>query len=162
MLKRRSKILIILLIVICICGCKDKNTDAYKFKNEYESLNNTLKSVNISEENPFIYKTQEEILSLIDNEKALVIFYGNANDEDSRSIVEPIIEASKKNGLTKIYYVKLDGNEYTINNEVINKTTLVGIVRKEIYQISNDESNINSIIEKVAIELSTCDINVGC
>ena len=160
---KRNKLLVLLFAIILICGCgKEKPKDSIEFKEEYESYNDSLKSVNINEDNPFMYKTHDEVLSLIDSEKALVIFYGDAKNEESRNIVEFIIKTAKEKGLSRIYYVPLNGGEYNIKNETINKTTLVGILRKEIYMLAETDADIVSTIEKIATELSKCDIDYGC
>ena len=71
---------LLLVTVVTISGCDtgskknkdiDKDTvsseDALKFKNDYESLNGvdnngkTIRSVNIPEDNPFVYKEASDI-----------------------------------------------------------------------------------------------------
>ena len=65
-----------LFLIVClllITGCKDKNSDAYKFKQEYESLNGTvsasgkqIREIIIEDNNPMIYKTADEIVEMIE------------------------------------------------------------------------------------------------
>ena len=163
--RRKSKILIVLLIVLLIVtGCKkdEKNLDAIRFKEEFEIYNDTLSKLDISEDNPFVYTN--DVYNLVENEKALVLFYANPKDENSRNIVESIIEKAKSSKLNKIYYIKMDEND---NNEVggvkIEKTpTLVSIIRKEVKETTSEKEKINLIIDPVVQELSTCDIDVGC
>ena len=38
-MKKITLIIIMILVIFCLGGCKGKNTDALKFKNEYENLN---------------------------------------------------------------------------------------------------------------------------
>ena len=161
--KRKSKIFLLLLItILLLTGCKDKNTDAYKFKEEFESLNNSLTKVNISEDNPFVYTN--DIYNAVENEKALVIFCASPKDEESRKIVESIIDYSSKHGLSKIYYINIDETDnLEIGGVKIEKIpSLIGIIRKQVTGVVNDKDSINTIIDPVITELSSCDIEQGC
>lgn len=161
--KRKSKIFLILLVsILLLTGCKDKNTDAYKFKEEFESYNDSLTKVNISDDNPFVYTN--DIYSAVENDKALVIFCANPKDEDSRKIVESIIDYSSKHGLSKIYYVEVNETDnLEIGGVKIEKIpSLMGIIRKQVTGVVNDKDSISTIIDPVVTELNTCDIEQGC
>lgn len=161
--KRKSKILIILLIILLIAtGCKKENTDALRFKEEFEQYNDSLSKVNISESNPFVYT--KDIKENIESEKALVIFYANPKDENSRKFVKDIIELSESKGLKKIYYIEMDeNNTYQLNDTKINNMpSLVSVIRKNVDSIADNKEESALLIEKVVTELNTCDINVGC
>ena len=163
-IKGKNKVVLLLLIILLIItGCKKENHDALKFKEEYEKYNDTLTKVDIDENNPFIYINEKDINSLIENEKALVLFYGNPEDNSSRQMVMSIISSSKK-GLGKVYYIEAKDNEtYDVNGTKINSIpSMVAIVRKNLYSVVTENENINSVIETVIVELNTCDIDVGC
>ncbi len=132
-----------------LCGCKKETSDALKFKDEFESLNKSHSVVNVNEKNPFIYKTTEEIQELINNEETFVVFYGSSKDENARILVEPIIDYSSKYSLSKVYYVSGPVN-------------VVGYSKGNIKGESTDSSEVENIINEIATELNTCDINVGC
>ena len=157
-IKGKNKVVLLLLIILLIItGCKKENHDALKFKEEYEKYNDTLTKVDIDENNPFIYINEKDINSLIENEKALVLFYGNPEDNSSRQMVMSIISSSKK-GLGKVYYIEAKENGTKINSI----PSMVAIVRKNLYSVVTENENINSVIETVIVELNTCDIDVGC
>ena len=112
---RKSKYLIvsILAILLLLTGCKDKETDALKFKNEYESLNNTkiedkeVRSIIIDEDNPMIYKTEDDIVNYINNKESFLVYFGFAKCPWCRSVISSLIESSKENKLSTIYYVDI-------------------------------------------------------
>lgn len=110
-----KKIFLSLLITILVLtGCSKTTVaseDALKFREEYESLNgeasgtNTIRSVKIAEDNPFIYKSAEEIVEMIDSEETFIVYFGFAKCPWCRSIIENLIEVSKELDIDKIYYV---------------------------------------------------------
>ena len=163
--KRRNKIIILLvLLLLVVTGCnKNNNSDAAKFKKEFESYNNTISKLEIDKNNPFVYANSDELVSIMEKDKALVLFYGNPQDKASRDMVEPLIEYASKKGLKKIYYIEMgDGDYYVDGIKVENKPSLVSIIRSELYGMVNDKDHINSVIDPVVLELNTCDIEEGC
>ena len=86
-------------------------TDAMKFKEEYERLNGqtsgdvTIRELNISETNPFIYSTAEEIVEKVNNKETFVVYFGFAKCPWCRSVLPSLIESAKANKVDKIYYV---------------------------------------------------------
>ncbi|MDE6284767.1 MAG: hypothetical protein K2M17_03395 [Bacilli bacterium] len=113
-------IIVCTLLVVLLCAFaiihhgKEEHTDAMKFKNEYESLNdvespnsdNKYPSVSITSDNPIVYKTAKEILEVLDNEDA-IIYFGYASCPWCRNLVEVLLSAAKKQGVEKIYYVDI-------------------------------------------------------
>lgn len=88
------------------------NKDALKFKEEYESLNGTsagkdqvIRSLSISEDNPFVYKTADDIVEMIDNKETFVVYFGFSTCPWCRSVLESLIESAKINKVDTIYYV---------------------------------------------------------
>ena len=104
-------------------------SDATKFKEEYESINNskitnngveyTFRTLTISDDNPFVYATEDEILKKIDNKESFIVYFGFAECPWCRSIIESVIEEAKNNNIEKIYYVNLTGirDVYVLDND---------------------------------------------
>lgn len=111
-----KKILVIMMLFITcfsLSACSKKQTDALKFKEEYESLNNTtrekdgkkIRSIDIDENNPFIYKDAEDIVSAIKDEESFVVYFGFNDCPWCRSVVPTLIEVCKDLKIKKVYYV---------------------------------------------------------
>ena len=88
-----------------------KNSDAYKFKVEYESLNGEKsksgvenRSVSISKKNRIIYSTADEIAKKIDNNETFVVYFGFAACPWCRSMIENLVDMSVDKGVD-VYYV---------------------------------------------------------
>ena len=103
---------IIILSLFLLTGCVDKNSDAYKFKTEYEGINNKdnghgkkYRKLSISVDNPFIYQTPEEILERVNNNESFIVYFGFKECPWCRSVVEELIHAAKDKKVDKIYYV---------------------------------------------------------
>ena len=112
----KRKIVFLLLVIISLVGLtacyKKEETDALKFKEEYEKINNEKTSygtinreISISKDNPFIYKSAEEINEMIENKETFVVYFGFAACPWCRSVIETLIETAKEKGLDTIYYV---------------------------------------------------------
>ena len=115
-----KKILIIIIIMFTLVGCSNKEeviTDAIKFKNEYEELNDKktnygdyyYRSLNIDSDNPIIYKSAKEVLNMIDNKESFAIYFGFADCPWCRSVVETMISVSEELNISNIYYVDVKG-----------------------------------------------------
>ena len=82
---------------------------------EYESLNGKVndktneeyKSVNISENNKFVYKTEEEIIKILES-KSGIIYFGFKSCPWCRSMVEVLDKASQNSKITNIYYLDIE------------------------------------------------------
>ena len=112
----KKKIIIVLFSIITILGisgCKVKeNTDALKFKEEYESLNDTksnsgktIRTLSIGKNNPIKYSSDEEIVKMIKNKKTFVVYFGFASCPWCRSILPNLLKAASDLNLNTIYYV---------------------------------------------------------
>lgn len=111
-MKKIEVIVIVLISLFLLTGCVDKTTDAYKFKEEYESINNKdtgngnkYRKLNISNDNPFIYSTSEDILERVNNNETFIVYFGFKECPWCRSILEELIHAAKDKKVDKIYYV---------------------------------------------------------
>ena len=130
MKNRVFKLLVIIFSLSLLVGCGTKS-DASKFKEEYESLNGqtindkTVRSITISEDNPFVYKEAKDIITMMDNKESFVVYFGFAKCPWCRSVLETLIKVAKDNGLDKIYYVDVlnirDTLEVDENGNVITK-----------------------------------------
>lgn len=85
--------------------------DSKKFKEEYESLNNTKNSsgkeilnLTINEANPIVYKTAEEITDILKNGTGIV-YFGFNSCPWCRSMIETLIKTVEENNIDTIYYV---------------------------------------------------------
>ena len=96
----------ILVIGLCAFLIYNKEkvvlSDSEKFKEEFEKYNEAtydngekLISVDIDIDNPFIYKSAQEIVKIMQNEEAYVLF-GYATDPITRKSIEVLIEALKE------------------------------------------------------------------
>ena len=90
---------------------KQKNTDAYKFKVEYEKLNGQTndngkeyRTLDISKNNRIKYSTAKEIVKKIDNNESFVVYFGFAKCPWCRSMVENLLDLADKNKVD-VYYV---------------------------------------------------------
>lgn len=109
-------LLFLLLFSVLLVGCTktiSKVTDGEKFKQEYENLNGKqydnvkIRSVNISKDNPFIYKNAEDIIEMINQKKSFVVYFGYAKCPWCRSMIEELIDVAKENKINEIYYVDI-------------------------------------------------------
>lgn len=113
-------------------GCANKDTDAYKFKEEYESLNNTkspsgetIRKIKIDKENPFVYKTADEIVELINQKQTFIVYFGFASCPWCRSVLPSLMESLKDNSINTVYYVDIENIRDKYELDENNKPKLV-------------------------------------
>jgi len=90
-------------------------TDAERFKQEYESLNDTVResdgatynNVEISEDNPIVYIDIKEALDLLKSDQA-IIYVGANWCPHCRNSVPVLLDVAKQFELDKVYYLELD------------------------------------------------------
>ncbi len=98
-------------LLLTITGCGFKESDAKKFKEEYESLNNEengnhkIRPVSIDKNNPIIYSTADDIVNMIDEKETFVVYFGFAKCPWCRSMIETLFKVADDNKISKIYYV---------------------------------------------------------
>ena len=115
-----------MLIVLGATGCSEKNSDAIRFKKEYEELNglsnssgNIFRAISILEDNPFVYVTGEEIVKKIEDNETFYVYFGSKYCPWCRSVIEKSIELAKKNNINTIYYVDIwDGDHIEILRDI--------------------------------------------
>lgn len=139
----------VLYIVIGICGLlvvglciflmvnhkEEVVSDSEKFKADfeqyngltYEDTNESVIDVNIPEDNPFIYKTGKEIVDVLENEIAYVLF-GYASCPLTRAAIEVLIETIEEAGVSKVYYVDIKDmrDEYVHTDSIIPEEVKTG------------------------------------
>lgn len=105
-------------------------TDAYKFKNEYESVNNNdlsngkkVRELTIADNNPFVYKTPEDLVKMIEDDKTFAVYFGFNTCPWCRSVITSLIDSALEKGVKKVYYVDVkdirDTYELNDNNEAV-------------------------------------------
>ena len=105
--------LVVVLSLFLLTGCNNKETDAIKFKEEYEGINNKktedgkhkYREVNISKDNPIVYATEDEIVEKINKKESFIVYFGFKECPWCRSVLEELIHAAKDKKVDKIYYV---------------------------------------------------------
>ena len=108
------KIILFLAIIIIITGCNNKESDAIKFKKEYEKYNKSNIKLEIDEDNIIKYSKFDNINKII-KEGTGVIFIGNPKDDLSRTSLKVLLNAADSTDLQKIYYnssldnIKIEG-----------------------------------------------------
>lgn len=114
--KWKKYISVLFLLILCIgftgCEKEEKYTeDEIKFKDEYESLNNKLKSdnktkymeVSVEKDNNIVYIDAKKAIELIENGTG-VIYFGFPECPWCRNAAPALIEAAKEAGLDRVYY----------------------------------------------------------
>lgn len=91
------------------------NSDALKFKEEYESLNGKKNSngkeyrkLEIDEENVFVYASAGDIVKAVENKETFLVYFGFKSCPWCRSILPTLISVAKDKGVDKIYYVDIE------------------------------------------------------
>ncbi len=147
----------ILISVITIYGCtkgKD-NTDAIKFKEEYESLNNqTIGSsdnkypeVKISDNNKVKYADYDQLLELLDKGTG-VIYLGYPECPWCRNAVPVLLEAADELNLD-IYYMNVHDERDTIQ---VNEDGSLNVVNEGTAGYKKLLERLDSILPEYTLE----------
>ncbi len=106
------KKIIISILIILLCGCSTNmkgTTDGEKFKEEYESINDTLKSdgtsyikMNIDSNNPMKYSSYEEVMDILDGTG--IIYLGFKECPWCRTSLPVLLEVANELKVKTIYY----------------------------------------------------------
>ena len=103
---------------------KVENTDAKKFKTEYEELNDKeneqgekYRVLSISENNPMVYAKASDIVSKMENKESFVVYFGFDSCPWCRLVVEELMNRSAAYSINTIYYVDIKNirDVYTLN-----------------------------------------------
>ena len=97
-------------VIFCLGGCKGKNTDALKFKNEYENLNGktsksgkTYLDVSIDNDNPIVYLTAKEASEKINSDTG-VFYFGFPECPWCRNLVPILVDTLNEYTMPFYYY----------------------------------------------------------
>lgn len=117
MKKRGFIVVIAMIMLLIITGCSYEKevelSDASKFKIEYESINgdiiegteHTVRSLSIPEDNPFVYASANDIITMMDNNETFVVYFGFAKCPWCRSVLPVLLDVASELKIDKIYYV---------------------------------------------------------
>ncbi len=146
------------------CGVEE-NKDALRFKEEYESLNDTMnasnlkhRSVTISKDNPFVYQTAQEIVERIKNQETFYVYFGSKYCPWCRSVIEQAISSAKENHIDTIYYVEVWGNDH---EEILRDTYTLNKKGKPVVQTEGKEGyqELLTYFDNVLSEYTLTDKN---
>ena len=100
---KRSIVLLIVMFSLCTgCG-NNEQTDALKFKKEYEKYNDSKIELEIDDDNIVKYSNLDSINDIIASGTG-VIFIGTPSDNLSRVAIEILLQAADSTDLDTIYY----------------------------------------------------------
>jgi len=112
----------IITIIAVVCGYftfknqeKEIKKDAIKIKEEYASLNDVTNEKNkkkypeviLEDSNPFVYKTEEEIVEILKNGTG-IIYFGFKSCPWCRSMIKELETVAKKENIGEIYYLDIE------------------------------------------------------
>lgn len=125
----KKKLILILLLILSLglYGCGNKS-DGKKFKEEYEKVNgqksgtNVIRTIEIPDDNPFVYKTAKDIVDAINNNETFVVYFGFATCPWCRSVLPYLIETAEENNISEIYYVDVKNIRDTVDYDEETKT----------------------------------------
>ena len=97
-----------------------EKSDAIKFKEEFESLNNTVRkgttdeycAITIPEDNPIKYISIDETIELLKSNQAVILVGANWCPW-CRGAVRPLLDVVKDCGIKSLYYLNLDNDRST-------------------------------------------------
>lgn len=162
-MKKISLIIIMILAIFCLGGCKSKNTDALKFKNEYEDLNGktsksgkTYLDVSIDDDNPIVYLTAKEASEKINSDTG-VFYFGFPECPWCRNALPVLLNAAKNSELDKIYYVNMydvrdtmevdtEGNVVTTKKGATGYSELLDSLDSILDEYTLTDSNDNQVL----------------
>ncbi len=125
-----KKILCLILGILLLSGCSvtsiNESNDAKRFSEEYSAID-------VSEDNPMIYKTDKEIIDILKSGTG-IIYFGFPDCPWCREAVPVLLEIAKEMDIDEIYYF----NPKEIREE--NTDTYQEIVKLLGDNLQNDES----------------------
>ncbi|MCC8131254.1 MAG: hypothetical protein LUC38_10075 [Oscillospiraceae bacterium] len=126
---RRAGITVILVFMVLLVGCQSTEiefeTDAERFKYEYESVNGKLdyswqkaRNVSIDDDNPIVYASYSDLIDMIDSGETFAVYFGYNKCPWCRGAIEAILESAKEYGVQTLYYVDVysSRDKYEVSN----------------------------------------------
>lgn len=173
-MRKKNVILVLIFIVVAafaffgiyhLVGDQNKPmTDALKFKEEYESLNNTIRQsdgevyneVKISKNNPVKYIDAKEAIEILDSKQA-IIYVGAAWCPWCRNAVPVLIELAEKYDIDEIYYLNLDTEKstYEVENGELKNTVKGSEDYYKLLEKLSDRLSDYKITDENGIEYDT-------
>lgn len=103
------------LIISTACGTNNTMTDAEKFKQDYEALNNDTVVMNIDENNPIKYVDFNEVIDILTTGTG-VIYFGFPGCPWCRNMIPVLFDVAGANNINTVYYfnpsdVRTNGDE---------------------------------------------------
>ena len=155
-------VLLVIIIVGLIIVIKDNNkkcnTNALKFKREYEKYNTILK-IDIKDDNPMVKMNKKNIINKMNSSNG-ILFFGNPKSGDSRILVKELLKAAKDYDCEIIYYYNVnDLKDDKVYNELQTKlgdkelknSVVIFYKKGEIVKYQEYIKNIN-ILNKNLVE----------
>lgn len=115
-------IILLILVLLSYFKISSLNTDAMKFKREYEKYNNKkidsgkeYLNLNIKSNNPIKYKSADDLIDIISN-KTGIIYLGFPECPWCRNAISVLLDVSEENDIKDIYYfnIKNERDSYTL------------------------------------------------
>lgn len=146
-MNKKVLVIILILVVLLVAGIvfvggsslfsdSKTNEDAIKFKEEYESLNREVntkynkeyRTLSIPKDNPFVYKSADDIVEMIDKGETFVVYFGFNTCPWCRSVVPSLMEAANDLEIDEIYYVDVKEirDLIEVNDDGVLETTKEG------------------------------------
>lgn len=129
---------------------KLEDTPAYKFKEEYEKVNNETnakgqeyRKLTIPNDNPFIKITPEELLDKINNNEEFYVYFGSPYCPWCRSVIETAIKSAHKQNIKRIYYIDI----WNDNKEEILRDKYIINDNNELEQITKGTDTYYKLLE---------------
>lgn len=116
MKKKGFIVTIIIALSLVLTGCfENKKTDAMKFKEDYEALNNKevqnsekkYRAISIDKNNPIVYSSFKDVYDRINNNETFLVYVGFSACPWCRSVIQYIIEEANNTNVDKIYYINV-------------------------------------------------------
>lgn len=117
-------IILLILVLLSYFKISSLNTDAMKFKREYEKYNNKkidsgkeYLNLNIKSNNPIKYKSADDLIDIISN-KTGIIYLGFPECPWCRNAISVLLDVSEENDIKDIYYfnIKNERDSYTLED----------------------------------------------
>lgn len=153
-------VLIILCVIVCVLLVINKNknvmeSDAYKFKTEYTELNNQVNDANnkeylevtLSNNNPFVYASEDDIKSLFDGGTG-VIYFGFPKCPWCRNLVPVLSEAATSLNYNKVYYYNILNIRSSFTYDADNKLVKTDGTEFYYYLLDKLDSNLTEYVIK--------------
>lgn len=148
-------LLLMFMIFIGMIAFRDKkeeknaNPDAVSFKNEYESLNNTIrekdgrtiKEIFIDTNNPVDIVTEEETIELLENGTG-IIYFGFSDCPWCRSMLPVLLKTLNNMSIDRLYYLNIGSIRDTLALGEKNKVEVKEEGTKGYYRILELMDNV--------------------